>query len=133
MLHAPASPPATLIADDLTGACDAGALFAGRGRVAVFVTPATPGPEWNVAAVDTESRGLAPHRAAKAIRAAAERLGTRLAQGLLFKKIDSTLRGPVGAELESLLAASGRTSALVCPAFPGQHRVVVDGTLLVNG
>ena len=53
----------TLIADDLTGACDAGAPFAGRSRVVVFVAPASPGPEWSVAAVDTESRGLAPAEA----------------------------------------------------------------------
>lgn len=124
---------ATLIADDLTGACDAGAPFAGRSRVGVFVAPASPGPEWSVAAVDTESRSLAPAAAAERVRAAARRLGTRLAQGLLFKKIDSTLRGPIGAELDALLTVSGRGTALLCPAFPGQQRAVVHGTLLVSG
>jgi len=124
---------ATLIADDLTGACDAGAPFAGRGRVGVFVAPASPGPEWDVAAVDTESRGLEPAEAAELVGAAAGRLGTRLARGLLFKKIDSTLRGPVGAELEALLSASGRRTALLCPAFPGQQRAVLHGTLRVSG
>ncbi len=124
---------ATFIADDLTGACDASAPFAGRDRVGVFVAPASPGLEWSVAAVDTESRGLAPAGAAERVRAAAVRLGTRLARGLLFKKIDSTLRGPVGAELEALLAASGRGTALLCPAFPGQQRTVVHGVLLVSG
>ncbi len=29
----------TIIADDLTGACDTGALFAGQGLVGVFVAP----------------------------------------------------------------------------------------------
>ncbi len=123
----------TLIADDLTGACDAGAPFAGRDRVGVFLSPATPGSEWTVAAVDTESRGLAPPEAAEVVRGATARLGTRLARGLLFKKIDSTLRGPVGAELEALLTASGRRTALLCPAFPGQQRTVVHGVLLVDG
>ena len=47
------SMPLTILADDLTGACDSGALFAGRGRVGLFVEPASPGPEWAVAAVDT--------------------------------------------------------------------------------
>lgn len=83
--------------------------------------------------MDTESRGLAPAAAAERVRAVAGRLGTRLAQGLLFKKIDSTLRGQVGAELDALLTASGRGTALLCPAFPGQQRAVVDGTLLVSG
>jgi uncharacterized protein YgbK (DUF1537 family) len=123
----------TLIADDLTGACDAGALFAGRGPVGVFVAPASPDSEWNTAVVDTESRGLAPAAAANVVRAAARRLGPRLTAGLLFKKIDSTLRGPIGAELEALLEASGRRTALLCPSFPAQGRAVVEGTLLVNG
>jgi D-threonate/D-erythronate kinase len=124
---------ATLIADDLTGACDAGAPFAGRGRVGVFVAPASPGPEWTVAAVDTESRGLPPVDAAEAVRGVVRRLGTRPAGGLLFKKIDSTLRGPIGAELEALLETSGRRAALLCPAFPDQGRTVLNGTLLVSG
>jgi D-threonate/D-erythronate kinase len=124
---------AMLIADDLTGACDAGAQFAGRGPVPVFVAPSSPGSEWTIAVVDTESRSLSPEDASDRIRAAVTRLGGRLATGLLFKKIDSTLRGPVTAELEALLDASGRRAALVCPAFPGQHRTVVDGMLLVKG
>ena len=123
----------TLLADDLTGACDAGAPFAGRSRVGVFVAPASPGAEWNVAAVDTETRAVEPREAAGGVRAAAGRLGTRLTRGLLFKKVDSTLRGAVGAELEALLSASGRPRALLCPAFPDQRRTVVRGTLLVGG
>src|SRR5262249_16977390 len=118
-----------LIADDLTGACDAGATFAGRGPVPVFIAPALPGAEWSVAFVDTESRGLSPADASNLVRATVNRVG-ELAGSLLFKKIDSTLRGPVGAELDALLDTSGRRMALVCPAFPGQRRTVVDGTLL---
>lgn len=130
---APRSFRATLIADDLTGACDAAAPFAGHRLVGIFVDPASPGDEWNVAAVDTESRGFAPPAAAEAVRTAVGRLGPRLARTLLFKKIDSTLRGAVGAETEALLTSSGRRTALLCPAFPGQQRVVVGGILLVSG
>ncbi len=123
----------TLIADDLTGACDAGALFTGRDRVGVFVDDAAPGAEWDVAAMDTESRGLEPAAAAERVGRAVERLAARLAHGLLFKKIDSTLRGPVGAELAALLLATGRRTALICPAFPDQARTVLHGHLLVGG
>jgi uncharacterized protein YgbK (DUF1537 family) len=123
---------ATLIADDLTGACDAAAPFAGRGRVAVFVNAASPGAEWNVIAVDTESRQHEPADAADAVRAAVTRLGPRVG-GLLFKKIDSTLRGAIGAELEAFLEATGRDAALLCPSFPAQGRTVEHGTLLVSG
>jgi uncharacterized protein YgbK (DUF1537 family) len=126
-------PPATLIADDLTGACDAAAPFAGRGPVGVFVAPLTPGPEWTAAAVDTESRGLPPAEAAEAVRTAVGRLRQRVGSGALFKKVDSTMRGPIGAELDALLEASGRQTVLLCPALPGHGRAVMNGTLLVNG
>jgi len=123
----------TIIADDLAGACDAGAVFCGRGRVAAFVPPADPGPDWDVAAVDTESRGLPAAEAARRMRELAARLAPRLLGGVVFKKIDSTLRGPIGAELDALLSMTGRAGALVCPAFPGQRRAVRDGVLRVAG
>jgi D-threonate/D-erythronate kinase len=124
---------ATLIADDLTGACDAGALFAARGRVGVFWGDASPGAEWPVVALDTDSRYLDGATAAERVHATARRLASRLAGQLVFKKIDSTLRGSVGTEIEALLSATGRRAALVCPAFPAQGRTVVDGVLRVRG
>src|SRR5574341_13776 len=106
-----ASMAVTIIADDLTGACDAGALFAGRGPVGVFVTPDLP-----------DAR----------LRAAAG-LEARLRGGRVFKKIDSTVRGNVAAELEALMSATDAMTALVSPAFPGQGRTVIQGFLSVHG
>jgi len=123
----------TIIADDLTGACDAGALFAGRGPVAVFVEPALPDTSWPAAALDTESRALPPAVAAERVRRAATGLEPRLAGGRVFKKLDSTVRGPVAAELEALMDASGAATALICPAFPAQGRTLRDGVLSVFG
>jgi len=122
----------TIIADDLTGACDAGAVFCGGGPVAVFLAPGAPGPAWPVAAVDSESRPLAPVDAGRRIRALAGQLAPRLAGGVVLKKIDSTLRGPIGAELDALLSSTS-AGAVLCPAFPAQRRVVRDGVLYVGG
>jgi uncharacterized protein YgbK (DUF1537 family) len=53
---------------------------------------------------------------------------------LLFKKIDSTLRGHLGAELNALLAVPGLFSAaVVCPALPDQGRTLQCGVLHVHG
>jgi D-threonate/D-erythronate kinase len=123
----------TLIADDLTGACDAGALFAGRAPVLASVGASVAGAEREVTAVDTESRDLEPAAAALCVAATARRLEARLVASVLFKKIDSTLRGPVGAELDALLSTTGRRTVLVCPAFPGQARTVRNGVLRVGG
>lgn len=120
-----------ILADDLTGACDTGSLFTGAGAVPVTVWPsvAPDGAARAVHVVDTESRRLSPRDA-----------GTRVTQAVracptprYFKKLDSTLRGRIGAEVEALMAAAGITRALVCPAFPAQGRTVVRGELLIDG
>src|SRR5699024_11024597 len=54
--------------------------------------------------------------------------------GLLYKKVDSTLRGPIRAEIDGALAQWGPDAvAVVCPAFPANGRTVRDGVLLVEG
>jgi D-threonate/D-erythronate kinase len=136
-MAATASQVVTIIADDLTGACDTGCLFAGAGPVAVLAAPALTGADSSlltpVITLDTESRALPPREAAAAIHAAARDLGRRLAESRVFKKIDSTLRGAAGVELTALLEHGPPfTGALACPAFPAQRRVVRRGRLLVD-
>src|SRR5262249_61409631 len=112
--------PLTIVADDLTGACDTGALFAARGPVPVTVWPDPP-LRAPVSVVDTESRGLDPADAACRVAGVAR----NLARTRFFQKIDSTLRGPIGAEPGALLRTSSTPRALVCPAVPSPHRRVV--------
>lgn len=118
----------TLLADDLTGACDTGTLFAGVGAVPVSVWPRLGG-EGRVRVADTESRTLAPAAAAARVTAAARALPA----DRYFKKIDSTLRGRIGAEVGALMAVTGTAAALLCPALPAQGRVVVDRVLRIHG
>jgi D-threonate/D-erythronate kinase len=120
--------PLTIVADDLTGACDTGALFAARGPVPVTVWPRRA-VEAAVRVIDTESRTAAPDEAADRVTMVAAR--ARL--GSWFKKIDSTLRGPIGPEVDALMRAAGVNTVIVCPAFPAQGRVVLDRVLLVGG
>ena len=135
-MAATASQVVTIIADDLTGACDTGCLFAGPGPVGVLAPPVLTAAGSSITPVitlDTESRTLSPRDAAAAIHTAARHLGDRLAAGRVFKKIDSTLRGAAGVELTALLEHGPPfTGALVCPAFPAQRRVVRHGHLLVD-
>src|SRR5262249_13687932 len=73
-------------------------------------------------------RGLDPADAARRVAGVAR----NLARTHFFKKIDSTLRGPIGADLDALLRASSTAGALVCPALPSEHRVVVERVLTVG-
>jgi uncharacterized protein YgbK (DUF1537 family) len=96
-----------LIADDLTGACDAAVHFAMRGRPTMV--PIAVGAELAdaaVIAVSTDSRDLEPAAARDAISAAAASLPIG-SPSILFKKIDSTLRGHIGVEITAALTAFG--------------------------
>ncbi|KAA5604194.1 four-carbon acid sugar kinase family protein [Roseospira marina] len=124
-----------IMADDLTGANDSGLQMATRGAAArVFLGTPSPGElaGLDVAILDTETRPLCP----QAAEAKAEAVASELrAAGIdhVFKKVDSTLRGPVAAELAGAARGLGANLILVAPAFPAQGRTVENGRLLVNG
>jgi uncharacterized protein YgbK (DUF1537 family) len=53
---------------------------------------------------------------------------------LFSKRIDSTCRGNLGAEIDAMLDALGQdTIAIVTPSFPQAGRVVIGGYVMVNG
>ena len=118
----------TNVADDLTGACDTGSLFAAHGPVPLAIWPAAPSRA-AVSVVDTESRAASEGDAAARVA----RVPAMARADRYFKKIDSTLRGHVGVEVAALMRAAGVATALVCPAFPAQGRVVIERLLLVDG
>lgn len=116
-----------IIADDLTGAFDAAAPFAGRGLATVVALH--PGAVAQalaagaaVVAVSTRSREIAEDQAAARVAAVAAALPPGVQ---VFKKIDSRLKGHVAAEL----AALAPRAMLVAPAIPDFGRVVKDGAV----
>jgi uncharacterized protein YgbK (DUF1537 family) len=117
-----------VVADDPTGAADTGHEFAARGLDVAVVGPNAPDGDADVLVVDTDSRERAPGRAATRVRAAVD----RPAAGV-YKKLDSTLRGNVVAELDALVAACGLDAVVVAPAFPATGRVTAGGYHLVDG
>src|SRR5581483_3502576 len=125
-------------AADHTGASDAGAPFAARGLSTLVVVPGPAGarpdrpPAPAVRVVDTETRAVPADLARARARAAAAALAAARPT-VLYKKMDSTARGPVGAELAGILEGAGLAAAVVAPAFPAQARTVVDGQVRVGG
>ena len=83
-----------------------------------------------VSAVDLGSRVLDEEAAASRTWRAA-----RLFAGseLLFKTVDSTLRGHVAAEVRAAWAGSRRRAVVIAPAFPAEGRVTVEGVQYVRG
>lgn len=129
---------AVVVADDLTGAADTGAGFVRSGLRTVVTwfrdeLDVDVGAGADVLAIDTGSRGAsAKHAAART----AQVTGALLAHGVktIFKKVDSTLRGHIGAEVAAVLEAWYAGSiAIVAPAFPATGRTTVGGTQHVGG
>lgn len=123
------------LADDLSGALDAAAAFHQAGRRVVIALDAGRWPDVgpdDVVGVTTETRNAPPDEAARAVTQAIAR-GRERGGRLLYKKIDSTLRGPVAAEMAALLAALPEARVLFAPANPRVGRTVQGGRLLVRG
>jgi uncharacterized protein YgbK (DUF1537 family) len=131
-----ARPHLAIVADDLTGAADSAAACRGAGlRARVVVGDAWPKAQdlTPVVALSTDSRRLAAEDAAARVRAAVAQAPDK-AHLIWYKKVDSTLRGNLGAELDAALDTLGRGRiAVVCPAFPAQERGVEDGFLVHSG
>src|SRR5438045_4152529 len=99
-----------IVADDLTSATDGAAPFLAKG-FAPMISLGHPGPvQAALVAVDTNSRALDVEQAARATAAAVAALRDR---SILFKTIDSTLRGHVRNEIATAFAASGRKRLVI--------------------
>jgi uncharacterized protein YgbK (DUF1537 family) len=124
-----------IIADDLSGAADCGIACteAGLDTLVVF-GDRTDTPQVEVLSVDADTRSLSQADAvAETARLTRRHGGTGR---LLFKKLDSTLRGHVGAELAAMLRTRRETGSafiIMAPAFPATGRSTVDGMQLLFG
>ena len=118
-----------IVADDLTGAMDTSVQFARRGLPTVIPLVAGEVPPAEVVAISTDSRGEPAAQAYRRAREAAQQLSGRL----LYKKVDSTVRGHLGVELDAVLDGLECERALVAPAFPSAGRTTVDGYHYVHG
>lgn len=123
-----------LVADDLTGASDAGVQFAKRGlRTIVWLDHRRfEDVEGDVIVVDMDSRAATAEAAYARMRDFLAALGP-VGPRTILKKMDSTLRGNVGAELRALLEAIPDAFAIVCPAYPKNARTAREGILSVGG
>ena len=126
-----------IIADDLTGAADAAVAFATQGATSLVVWGETLGDACaraDVIAYNADTRGLTASSAAQRNVAWLSRHDG--ADALLFKKIDSTLRGQPAAEIAALLAAlrarDGHAFAVLAPAFPATGRTTRNGRIYVH-
>lgn len=134
-----------VVADDLTGANSNGALLTAKGFPSATCLDLE---KWNpqefksyaAVAFTADSRLLKPGDAREKVRKAVSLLAAHKPV-IVSKRIDTTLRGNVGAEIEGALAALDETAAsgsekavaIVVPPFPSSGRIAAGGYLIVHG
>ncbi|WP_159565476.1 D-threonate kinase [Budvicia diplopodorum] len=126
-----------VIADDFTGANDTGVQLAKKGaRTEVMLNQVDkPSKRADVQVINTESRALNAQAAAKKVHDALSVFCSKTDPAnnpLIYKKIDSTFRGNVGAEIDAAMNISSVQIALVAAAIPAAGRTTINGQCLVN-
>jgi uncharacterized protein YgbK (DUF1537 family) len=124
-------PLCLMLADDLTGACDAAAPFASRGlrsevSLAWDSLIGTP-----VLALNTNSRDLPENEAHTCIWQTVE-LWRSAMPTIFFKKIDSVFRGNTFAEIAAMMTLFPGRIALLAPSYPAAKRRVHEGRLFLD-
>lgn len=130
------APEMLIIADDLSGAADCGIACKKAGLDTIVVLgDAAVHIRAEAVAIDADTRRW-PLVEAAAETARLVRAHARPGQ-ILFKKLDSTLRGNIGPELAAALQARrqmhGPAVAVVAPAYPATGRTTAAGYQLLHG
>jgi uncharacterized protein YgbK (DUF1537 family) len=124
-------PSYLIVADDLTGACDAAVAFAQRGIETQVHLSETLSGNSEVCAICTESRHRPAEQAARQLQELARKVGT--GSGIqIFKKIDSVFRGNTFHEIRSIVDAFPSHLAVIAPAYPALGRITRDGLLYID-
>lgn len=125
-----------IVADDLTGATTVGVLLARSGlkTAAFFDTEsfARNEVEYPAMVVSSDSRPLPKAEAQHQVSAAVKQLQARGAH-YFTKRIDTTLRGGIGFEIDAMLEQLPlETVAVVVPAMPQSRRILVGGYSVID-
>ena len=125
-----------VIADDLTGANDTGVQFTKKGYNTIVsilgksVAQNIP-EDLDVFVVDTETRELESKSARKILRNILKKLNINKSD-MIYKKVDSTLRGNIGHEIEEIMNILKKDVCIFSPSFPSHQRITVGGYLVVQ-
>ncbi len=122
-----------ILADDFTGANDAGVSLAQAGmRVEVALEVAYQS-DAQALIYNSDSRALTADAAKEKVAALTDSVLRQYSPAWLVKKIDSTLRGNPGTEVMAMQQVTGAAAVIIAPAFPAAGRITREGKCLVNG
>lgn len=125
-----------IVADDFTGAADTGVQFSKK-QLRTMVITATENfkdslEKCDVLVLSTESRFDDKETAyQKAFKAGQAALREEIIH--FYKKLDSTMRGNIGAEISGLMDSLGIEITFIVPALPKYGRTTVNGKVFIDG
>ncbi|WP_313126767.1 four-carbon acid sugar kinase family protein [Proteiniclasticum ruminis] len=125
-----------IIADDMTGATTVGVLLARSGvRTAAYFDHSQISQIDHLDAVvlSSDSRALTKELAQKKVR---EVMASLKKMGIKYysKRIDTTLRGGIGFEVDTMLEEMDEdTIAVMVPSMPQSNRILVGGYSVIDG
>ena len=126
-------PRVLIIADDLTGACDAAVAFSCQGMDTEVVLNwrCAQGISAHVVAIDTESREIPVEEAVNRLESVPRQLDVNQFAHI-FKKIDSVFRGNTFDEIAAIVREFPSDLAMIAPAYPALGRTSRDGVMRVR-
>jgi len=121
-----------VIADDLTGAAEIGGTGLRYGLVPEIQTYFSSDTEADILVIDANTRSLTSENAILETQRILKQLKA-FPIDLVYKKVDSVLRGHVLDELQVFLTILSKKSVLLVPANPSMGKVVLQGMYWVDG
>ncbi|WP_187262066.1 four-carbon acid sugar kinase family protein [Pontibacter beigongshangensis] len=121
-----------VVADDLTGAAELGGIGLRYNLKVEINAEVNPQSQADLLVISTDTRSKPREEAVRVMTKVTEEL-LKLQPRLIYKKVDSVLRGHVLAEMEAQLRVLELERALLVPANPSLGRVLVNGEYLING
>ncbi len=121
-----------VLADDFTGAAELAGISLRYGLSAELIVGDVNDYSADVMIISADSRSLKREEAVLRIANISKQVSNKN-PSLVFKKIDSVLRGYVVDELKVQMQEMGLNKAFVLPANPSLGRTIVHGEYFVNG
>jgi uncharacterized protein YgbK (DUF1537 family) len=123
-----------IIADDLTGANDSGVQLARHGlkTTVLFDMDETSVKNYEAVVFDTDSRSIDRQEAYEKVKKVATFLKDAGFKNI-FKKLDSTMRGNIGAEIDAVYDVVKPDFVMIAPGYPKNNRTILQSTHYLKG
>jgi len=120
-----------VLADDFSGAAEVAGAAVARGLTAEVHVDRLYPSNCDVVVIDSNTRPCTEEDARRIVTAITQQI-REAAPALVFKKVDSLLRGPVGMELSTIRTVLDKFRTVLANANPRKGRCVSKGRILID-